>query len=172
MNTAEVVMAAATLVAAVVSIVAVVVAARSASAAEKSADVAAKALHRGAVRELIGACHELVAEELRVQSLANDLRADYTALAVFTGGVGGNAEKQVKGKVEDNAKLAAEHSKEGRALVEDPTRLIEASDEDLDQMHARIEAARGVIRNIKEEMARDLEHVRTQNQMYREKRTR
>ncbi|MFQ5799449.1 MAG: hypothetical protein ACE5JU_23635 [Candidatus Binatia bacterium] len=97
--------------------------------------MAAKALHRGVVRELIGACHELVAEELRVQSLANDLRAEHTALAVFAGGVGGSAERQVKSKVEENAKRAVECSKEGIALVENRRRVIEASDDDIDQMH-------------------------------------
>jgi hypothetical protein len=40
------------------------------------------------------------------------------------------------------------------------------------QMHARIESAGVVIRNIREEMARNLLDIERQNQMYREQRTR
>lgn len=170
MSSAEVVTAVAAVGATIVSILAVVVATRSASAAEKSADVAKIALHRGAIRDLIAACHELIAEELRVQSLANELRSGYTTLAVFTGGVGGSVEKELKGKLEVNVKLAAEKCMEARSLVVEPKRLIKASDDDLDQMHARIESGHIEIRNIREAMTRDLEDIGRQNQAHRDQR--
>ena len=159
------------LITAIATLVAAVAAARSASAAQKSAEVAAKILHRSAVRELISACHELLAEELRVQSLGADLRNELQAHFVFSETTGGSVEQELKGKLKADLEVASEHSKEGRKLANDPGGLITASDNDLDQKNARIEAARMVVQNIREKMARDLENIRTKNAAYLAQRT-
>lgn len=167
----QLIIAASTVAAALISVVTVVMAARSASAAQKSAEVAAKILHRSAVRELISACHELLAEELRVQSLGADLSNALQARAVFLKTTGGNAEQELKDKLKADLEVASENSKEARKLANDPGGLITASDNDLDQKNARIEAARIVVQNIREKMARDLENTRAKNAEHRERRT-
>lgn len=154
----------------IATLVAAVAAARSASAAQKSAEVAAKILHRSAVRELISACHELLAEELRVQSLGADLRTELQTLFGFSKTTGGSAEQELKDKLKADLEIASENSKEARKLANDPGGLITASDNDLDQKKARIEAARIVVQNIREKMARDLENIRTKNAAYRAQR--
>lgn len=152
----------ATVGATVVSVAAAFIAAKSASASQVSADVAAKVLHRSAVRELVTECHELIAEELRIQSLVIELRSEYGSLAVSTGTHGGRREKMHKDGLEKDRANAAEKAKEARALVEDQAKLITAADHDLDLMKGRIEAAKADLKTIREAMSRQLENVRAQ----------
>lgn len=154
----------------VATLIAAVAAARSASAAQKSAEVAAKILHRSAVRELISACHEVLAEELRVQSLGADLRMELQTLFGFSKTTGGSAEQELLKDLKAYLEVASENSKEARKLANDPGGLITASDNDLDQKNARIETARIVVQNIREKMARDLENTRAKNAEHRERR--
>ena len=161
----------ATVGATVVSVAAAFIAAKSASASQASAEVAARVLHRSAVRELVTECHELIAEELRIQSLAIELRGEYGSLAVFTGTHGGSREKMYKDGLDKDIANAAKRAKEARALVEDQAKLITAADHDLDLMKGDIEAARTDLKTIREAMARQLENVRAQIQHFREKGT-
>lgn len=165
----DLVTAVATIAATLVSVLAVFVAARSASAAKASADVAAKVLHRSAVRELVAECHELIAEELRIQSLAIDLQNEYTSLFIFGGSSGGSREKMHKGLLEKDLIAASEHTKEAKSLIDSQTKLLTAADNDLDLMQGRIEAERAKLQTIREAMSRQLENTRSQNQLYREK---
>ncbi|MFM2007397.1 MAG: hypothetical protein RLZZ09_3052 [Pseudomonadota bacterium] len=154
----------ATVGATVVSVAATFIAAKSASASQASADVAAKVLHRSAVRELVTECHELIAEDLRIQSLAIELRCEYGKLPVSTGTHGGSSEKMHMLVLDKDIANAAEKAKEARALVEVQAKLIIASDHDLDIMKGEIEAARTELKTIREAMVRHLENVRTQIQ--------
>lgn len=166
----QLIIAASTVAAVLISVVTVVMAARSASAAQKSAEVAAKILHRSTVRELISACHELLAEELRVQSLGADLRMELQTLFGFSKTTGGSAEQELLKNLKADLEVASENSKEAHKLANDPGGLITASDNDLDQKNARIETARIVVQNIREKMARDLENIRAKNAEHREQR--
>lgn len=161
----------ATVGATVVSIAAAFIASKSASASQASAEVAAKVLHRSAVRELVTECHELIAEELRIQSLVVELRSEYGSLGVFTGTHGGSREKMYKDGLDKDSANAAEKAKEARALVEDQTKLITAADHDLDLMKGKIEAARADLQTIREAMVRQLENLRAQIQHFRERGT-
>ena len=154
----------------IVTVIATVAAARSASAAQKSAEMAAKILHRSAVRELISACHELLAEELRVQSLGADLKMEYLENAIRRKMMDSSAAKELMEKLQHDLEVASENSKEARKLANDPVGLITASDNDLDQKNARIQAARIVVQNIREKLARGLENTRAQNAKDRERR--
>ena len=97
----------ATVGATLVSIVAAFMAAKSASASQSSAKVAEKVLHRSAMRELVAECYELIAEELRIQSLAIELRSEYTSLFVFSGSFGSSREKMHKDGLERDLVAAA-----------------------------------------------------------------
>ena len=163
MSTTEEVRAWATVGAVVVSVVAAVIAARSAGASERSARTAERALHRSSIRELIGACHEAAGEEHRIHSLAVDLLPEYTAAAVFAGQSGGSREAVLKGEVEKAQSAAREAALEARTLADEPSRLVDASDHDLNQMHARVEKSRVALRGIREKLERDLGNVRSQN---------
>lgn len=166
---ADWVTAIATVGATVVSVAAAFIAAKSASASKSSADVAAKVLHRNAVQELVTECHELIAEEFRIQSLVIDLRSEYGSLAGFTGTCGGSREKMHKDGLDKDIANAAEKTKEARMLIEDPAKLITAADHDLNLSKGKIEAARAELKTIREAMARQLENVRAQIQHFREK---
>lgn len=159
----------ATIGATLVSIVAAFMAAKSASASQASARVAEKVLHRSAMRELVAECYELIAEELRIQSLVIELRSEYTSLFVSSGSLGSSREKMHKDCLERDLVAAAKKTEEAKSLVEDQAKLIAAADYDLDLMQGRIEAARADLQTIREAMSRQLEYVRGQNQFYREK---
>lgn len=167
----EIVIAVATVGATVVSIFAVIIASKAASAADKSADAALKTLHRSAVRDLVGTCHELVGEDLRIQSLAQELKSEQTALAVFTGNLHGSAYEQMKAKLQSRVEESSNRTTEARALAADHKKLFAASDGDLDQTQARLESSRIVVRNIREDLARELASIGEQNQVYRERQT-
>ncbi len=154
----------ATVSATVVSIASAFIAAKSASASQASAEVAAKVLHRSAVRELVAECHELIAEELRIQSLIIELRSEYTSLGVATGSSGGSREKTRKDLLEKDLATAAEKTTEAKSLIEYQAKLFVAADNDLDLMQGRIEAARAELQTIREAMSRQLENLRTQIQ--------
>lgn len=170
-DTPDWITAIATLGATVASIAAAFTAAKSASASKASADVAAKVLHRSAMRELIAECHELIAEEMRIQSLVIELGSEYRSLAVFTNNVGGSRDKILNAALEKDRATATEKTKEARALVDRQGNLALASDHDLDHMQGRIEAAKAELQTIREAMSRQLENLRGQNQQQRERTT-
>lgn len=162
----DLVIALATVGATLVSVIAVFVAAKSASAAKASADIAAKVLHRSAVRELVAKCHELIAEELRIQSLVIDLRSEYSAPSVLDASSGGEGENIRNDAFEKDLADVAEHTKEARSLIEDTSKLLSAADNDLDLMQGRIEASSAELPTIRESMLRQLESCRSQNKPY------
>jgi hypothetical protein len=166
---ADLVTAIATVAAAVVSVVAVAAAFRAASAAEKSAEAAVSALHRGAVRELVGLCHDVLAEDMRIHLAATNLRSDYTTLAVFSGVSGGGQETKLKAGLDGHIAAAKEVAAEAHSLVDDYSKFSQASAPDLDQMSARLSAARMKLRAIRESLEDNLTECRTMNQAYREK---
>lgn len=159
---------AATVGATITSIVAAVVAARSASAADRSADAAAKTLHRSAVRELVSECHELIEEELRIQSLVMDLRTQLNTLSIFSGSYGNSGIEMLKSQLDKDLETAAEGTRDAKGLVKSPEKLVSASDNDLDLWQAKVEAARAKLRTVRESMARELERTSIQNQQSRE----
>lgn len=154
---------------AIVSIGAVYIAAKSANAAEKSAAVAVKALHRSAVRELIAECHELIAEELRIQSLVIDLRSEHKSSFVGNGSCGSTRYQTQAAVFDRDIARAAEFTKEAKSLVSGQAELLAAADNDLDLMQGRIEAARSQLQTIREAMSRQLESVRAQTLYQRER---
>jgi len=170
-DTPDWITAIATLGATVASIAAAFIAAKSASASKASANVAAKVLHRSAMRELIAKCHELIAEEMRIQSLIIELGSEYRSLAVFTNNLGGSRDKIHNAELEKDRATATEKAKEARALVERQGELAIAADHDLDHMQGRIEAAKAELQTIREAMSRQLENLRGQNQQQRERTT-
>jgi hypothetical protein len=143
-------------------------AAKSASASKDSAEVAAKVLHRSAVRDLVAACHGVIAEELRIQSLVTELKSEYSSLGVFTGSTGGSRQVLFEKQLDRDLSDAADQTKEAKSLLEDPTGLVTATDNDLDLKRVKIEASRVKLQTIREAMARQVESVRSQNQQYRE----
>jgi len=153
----------------VVSIIAVFIASKSASASQASSEVAAKVLHRSAVRELVTECHELIAEELRIQSLVIELKSEYGSLGVFTGTHGASREAMYKHGLDKDCANAAEKSKESRTIVKDQKKLITATDHDIDLMKGKIEVDRGELQTIREAMIRQLENIRTQNKHFRDR---
>src|SRR4051812_6023810 len=98
---ADVVSAIAAAVAAIVSILALVVAGRSAAAAKSSADSAAATLRRSAIRELVGLCHEVLAENLRIIDLGGSLKAEYKTLFALSGSSGGSRETSLQAALDD-----------------------------------------------------------------------
>lgn len=154
----------ATVGATVISIASVYVAAKSASASQASAEVAARVLHRSAVRELVSGCYELIAEELRIRSLVTELRSEYSSLGVVTGSSGGSREKMYKDLLQKDLATAEEKIKEAKSLVEDQAKLFAASDNDIDLMQGRIQAANVDLKTIREAMSRQLDNLRTQVQ--------
>lgn len=156
--------------AAMVSVVAVAAAYRSASAAERSAKTAASALHRAAVRELIMLSHQVLAEEFRVNRIANDHRSEAMTLAVFSGGVGGSAEKELQAAVENGLAQVPALVAEAKSISENVSRLHAASAEDIDQMTARLGLSLVQLNAISESLDNQLSELRAQNQMHREKR--
>lgn len=166
---ADVASAIGSIAAAIVSVLALGVALRSASAAEKSASVASAALHRSAIRELVGICHEVCAEELRVQTLATALRSEYTSLFVFSGTSGGSQETKLKGALEEHVTSSTQLGSEARSLADDAAKMHIASDADLDQMSARLSSSRMKIRALRESIENQLTEARAMNQIYREK---
>ena len=166
-NLADWVTAISTIGSTFVSILAAFIAAKSASASLASAEIAAKVLHRSAVRELITECHELIAEELRIQSLAIELRCEYSALAVFTGTCGGSRETIYKDALNNDIINAVEKTKEARALVDDQAKLITASDHGLDFMKGKVESAIAELKTVREAMDRQLDNLRSQIHQHR-----
>lgn len=154
----------------ITSIVAAIIAARSASAADRSADAAAKTLHRSAVRELVSECHELIEEELRIQSLVIDLKTQLTTLSVFSGSAHNSGIETLKNQFNKDLATAAEATRDAKGLVESPEKLVPASADDLDLWQAKIEAARAKLRPVRESMVRELERISTQNQEARQRR--
>ncbi len=154
----------------VVSVVATFIAAKSASASQASAGVAAKVLHRSAMRELVAECHELIAEELRIQSLVIELQREYTSASIYNGTLGGSREKLLRDSLEKDLAAAAEQTKEAKSLVKDQTQLFAVPGDDLDLVLGRIESVRANLQTIREAMSRQLENVIGQNQRNREQR--
>lgn len=169
MSAADTITALATVGATIVSIIAAVIAGRSAGASERSAIAAERALHRSAVRELIAACHEIVAEDLRVHALVSDIIPEYTTAAVFAGQSGGSIETKLKSAVESMKAKSAELSAEAHSISEGPARLRDASDHDLDQMHIRVGKAQVGIRGMREKLERDLANIRQENAASRDR---
>lgn len=159
----------ATLGATVTSVIAAIIAARSANAADKSADLAEKAIHRGAMRELISGAHELIEEELRIQSLLIDLTSELATSSVFSGSHQHSGIEFIRKQSEKDALNAAEKTIEAKALVSAPEKLIGASAIDIDLKQAKIEACRSDLRTIRESMLRELERLRSQNLQHRER---
>ena len=158
---ADVVSAIGTVAAAIVSVVAVVVAARSAGAAERSADAAAATLRRSAVRELIGLCHEVTAEELRIHDLGASLRSAYTTLFVLSGASGGSRETTLKATLDEDLKASTDLAGEATTLGDDLAKLHAASNDDVDQMSTRLLKARTRLRAIRESIELQLSETRT-----------
>ena len=156
----------------IVSILAAIIAARSARASEKSADVAVRALHRGAVRELIAACHGVLEENLRIQSRADELRPLYRTLAIFSGAVGGSVEQELTSRLDGDVTLAADRCKEAGSVLAAPTRLVEASDDDLDNTQVRIESTRLELQNIRERLQRAQADIAKQIEEHRQRQIR
>jgi hypothetical protein len=168
-NAAEYITAWATVGATVVSIVAAVIAGRSAGASERSAVAAERALRRGAVRELVSACHEVVAEDLRLHSLVVDILSEYTAAGVFAGQSGGSVETKLKASVEAMKAKSVELSAEAQKLSADPAPLFDAPDHEVDQIHGRVERARVGVRGLREKLERDLANIRQENAASRDR---
>jgi hypothetical protein len=146
----------------VVSIVAAFIAAKSASASQLSAKIAAKVLQRSAMRELVAECHELIAEELRIQSLVIELKSEYSSNFIANGSFGSSRQKVLEDSLEKDLAAAIEQTKEAKSLLKDQASLIAAAGDDLDLMQGRIEAARANLQTIREAMTRQLESLRSQ----------
>ena len=136
---------------------------RSASAAEKSADASVKALHRAAVRELVALCHEVLLDESRIHSLANDLAPELTALFNLSSTFGGSAHTSATQHLEKDVNRAAERAAEARRTSERWELLYEKSTIEVNQTVARVIVARDELRVIRESMERHLNYVRGQN---------
>jgi len=161
--------AAATVGAAITSIVAAVAAVKSASAADRSAEAAAKTLHRSAVRELVSECHELIEEDLRIQSLVKDLSMELMTLSRNSGSYGNSGIEELKKQLATDLETATEGTRDAKRLVESPEELVSASANDLDLWQAKIEASRAKLRTIRESKTRELEKISIQNQQSRER---
>ena len=157
---ADVISAIAAVAAAVVSIVAVAIAARSARAAEASAKAATATLRRGAVRELINLCHDVLAENLRIIDLGPTLKSEYTSLFVLAGTSGGSRETTLKATLAQDLAAAEDLSREAVTLGDDLGKLHSTSDEDIDQMSTRLIRARTRLRAIRESIELELSQAR------------
>ena len=143
----------------IVSMAAAFYAARSASAAEKSADVAATAQSRSARLELVGKCHEVLAEKFQIELLGMSLKFEYTSLYEFTN----SSVEQLRRNLDEHLVMAAEEVIEAMALADDPTKLFLVSCADLENMSARIGITRVKLRAIHNSLVRQL----TETQTYR-----
>ena len=159
-----------TVVSTLASIVSAVASAKSASAAKMSANIADKAIHRTAIREMLLNCHELIAEELRIQSLVNDLKTEYTMLASFTNSLGGSRHQIYINSFDKESAAAANITKTAKRLIENKAGLLDSDDIRLDEMTVEIEGDRIKLKIIRESMSRTLEDIRSQNQLYRDRR--
>ncbi len=166
---ADGVSAVAATVAAIVSIVAVAAAFRSASAAEQSAAAASSALHRSAIRELILLCHEVLAEDLRLHSIALSMRSEIADLSVYAGMAGGSAQVGLETSVNNYLAAASDLVKEAQAISDDHSKIQQASAQDLDQVAIRVSSSLFKIRSIRESVQDMLNEARKMSQAGRTK---
>jgi len=159
---AEGISAVAAVASAIASVIAIAVARRSAAAADKSADAAARTLRRSAVRELVTLCHEVIAEQLRIDDLAASLRSAYTTLFVLSGASGGSRETTLMSTLDEDVRGAASLAGEATTLGDDLAKLHASSDDDIDQMSTRLVKARTRLRAIRESIEGQLTQTRAQ----------
>lgn len=167
---AETVSAVAAVASALVSVIAVAAAYRSASSAEKSATTAAAALHRAAIQELVTLCHEVLAEEFRLNRIASDYQSELRTLSVFSGSAGGSAQKELQTSLENSLSTVPTLVLEATTIAENHTKLYSASSQDLDQMASRLGLSRVQLVAIREPLENQLSEMQFQNHLYREKR--
>jgi hypothetical protein len=146
------------------------IAKKSAAAAQSSANIAKQVLHRSALRDLVNSCGEVLSEEQRIRSIADDLRGANADLFLFSGSIGGDRDRVYCYQINDSLARASDLAAEAATLHLDSTQLTNSSDDDLDSMFFRVEKARIAIRSIREKLSGDLDGVRAQNQLFREKR--
>jgi phage-related tail protein len=157
-------------IALIVSVISALAAYRSAKAAEDSAAFARRTLDRLAIREVVTAAHEVLAEASRIDSLAEELRQQYRTLFAFAGQFGGSSQQLYAEQLDEKQQRATELSQESRRLTADLRLLKSASENDLTQMSGRLDAALSKLRPMREGLEREVADIAAQNDTYREER--
>ena len=156
----------------IVSIIVAFAAFRSAKAAESSATLAARTLERAAFREIVRTAYDVTAETSRIKALVEELKIEYRTLFTFAGQGGGPGTRHQL-YVDDLEKRLAETqrlSQEATSVTADSALLETASERDVTQMLARLDASLSTLRPLRETLGRERIDIGEKNNMYRDRR--
>lgn len=168
-NTLTVIAAVTGLVSAVAGAFAAVAAFLSAGTAKDAAKHAERVERRGLLRDVLSVAQNVVAETMRVDDLANQLKQEYRTLATFSGQTGGSRPQLFIADVESKQQGIIPLQQEAMKIADKKESLRVSTEEELTNLLTKLDGYLVQTRRVKEKFAHDLESVQRDNQIYREK---
>ena len=142
---------------------------RSAGLAKNAADRAQEVERRSLLREVTATAQSVIAESLRVDHLANELKSKYGDLFILAGQTGVSRKRVLVDKIEETRKGVVPLQQEAKASLGKSETLRTMPEEGLSQLLTKFEGNLIQIRQVKEKFGLELVSVEQQIQPFREK---
>jgi hypothetical protein len=144
---------------------------RSAIAAHEAARHAETVDRRGILRDLMAACHRLVAEAIQTDALIEELKTEYRLLSALSGQSGSNSEKRHILQAESKQKEILALQEQAQRQIQDQAQLLGASEQDLTLSLSKFDGYLVQTLRIKSSLEREIASVAGSNRIHRENRT-
>jgi len=141
---------------------------RSAKGAEESAKLAYQTLNRLALREIAHAANDVVADERRIENLAEELRQGYVQLSQYHRVSNSSVEALCLAEVQNKVKLTNSLTDDAKKIVADIGSIQNASESDITQKISELDNVLSQLRPLRELLERELSELQGQNKIQQE----